>query len=84
MVLVASDGWLDKQQKATYTIKKRRILGEGGDVSEETVSLLIERMQELTGGCLLENIWNMDESGCFLKPFLIHIQDPEMFTILSI
>ena len=34
---VASDGWLEKW-KATYAIKEKRIVGEGGDVPEETVS----------------------------------------------
>ena len=27
----------------------------------------MERIQELTEGCSSENIWNMDESGCFFK-----------------
>ena len=56
---VASDGWLEKW--------KARIVGEGGDVPEETVSSRIERPQELTEGYSSENIWNMDESGCFFK-----------------
>ena len=34
---------------------------------EETVSSWIERLQDLTEGYSLENIWNMDESGCFFK-----------------
>ena len=34
---------------------------------EETVSSWIERLQELTEGYSSENIWNMDESGCFFK-----------------
>ena len=41
--------------------------GEGGDVPEETVSPWIERLQELTEGYSLENMQNMDESGCFFK-----------------
>ena len=63
---VASDRWLEKW-KATYAIKEKRIVGEGGDVPEETVSSWIERLQELTEGCSLENIWNMGESRCFFK-----------------
>ena len=35
---VASGGWLEKW-KATYAIKENRIVGEGGDVPEETVVL---------------------------------------------
>ena len=54
-------------QKATYAVKEKRIVGEGGDVPEETVLSWIERLQELTEGYSLENIWNMDESGCFFK-----------------
>ena len=34
---------------------------------EETVSSWIDRLQEVTEGYFLENIWNMDESGCFFK-----------------
>ena len=64
--LVASDRWLEKW-KATYSIKEKRIEGKGRDVPEETVSSWIERLQELTEGYSLENIWNMDESGCFFK-----------------
>ena len=63
---VASDGWLEKW-KATYAIKEKRMVGEGGDVPEETVSSRIEKLQELTEGYSSENIWNMDESGCFFK-----------------
>ena len=70
--LVASDGWLEKW-KATYVIKEKRIVGEGGDVPEETVSSWIERLQELTEGYSLENICNMDESGCFLKHSLMQV-----------
>ena len=63
---VASDGWLEKW-KATYAIKEKRIVGERGGVPEETVPSWIERLQELSEGYSLENIWNMDESGCFFK-----------------
>ena len=52
---VASDGWLEKW-KSTYAIKEKRIVGEGGDVPEDTVSFWIERLQELTEGYSLENI----------------------------
>ena len=38
---IASDGWLEKW-KATYAIKEKRIVGEGGDVPEETVLSWIE------------------------------------------
>ena len=63
---VASDGWLEKW-KATYAIQEKRIVGEGGDVPEKTMLSWIERLQELTERYSLENIWNMDESGCIFK-----------------
>ncbi|XP_057308163.1 tigger transposable element-derived protein 6-like [Hydractinia symbiolongicarpus] len=62
----ASDGWLDRW-KTTYSVKERRIVGEAGDVSTETVTSWMERIKELVEGYSLENIWNMDESGCFFK-----------------
>ena len=51
------DGWL----------KERRIVGEGRDVFTQTVTSWMERINELIEGYSLENIWNMDESGCFFK-----------------
>ena len=69
---IASDGWL-KKWKATYAIKEKRTVGKGEDVPEKTASSWIERLQELTEGYSLENIWNMDESGCFLKHSLMQI-----------
>ena len=62
----ASDGWLDTW-KSAYTIKKRWIVGEAGDVAEETITSWMEGIQELIDKYLSENIWNMDKSGCFLK-----------------
>ena len=62
----ASDGWLDCW-KTTYFVKERQIVGEAGDVSTETVTSWMERINELIEGYSLENIWNMDESGCFFK-----------------
>ena len=62
----ASDGWLDRW-KTTYSIKERRIVGEAGDVSAETITSWMERISELIEGYSLENIWNLDESSCFFK-----------------
>ena len=62
----ASDGWLDCW-KTTYSVKERHTVGEAGDMSTETVTSWIERINELIEGYSLENIWNMDESGCFFK-----------------
>ena len=44
-----------------------RIVGEAGDVAEETITSWMERIVELTEGYKLEDIWNMDETGCFFK-----------------
>ena len=60
------DIWLDCW-KTTYSVKERRIVGEAGDVSTKTVTSWMERINELIEGYPLENIWNMDESGCFFK-----------------
>ena len=62
----ASDGWLDCW-KTTNSLKECRIVGEVADVSTETVSSWMERINELIEGYSLENIWNMDEPGCFFK-----------------
>ena len=64
----ASDGWLDGW-KASYAIGERRIVGEAGDVAEETITSWMERIVELTEGYKLEDIWNMDGTGCFFKAF---------------
>ena len=50
-----------------YSVKKCRIVGEVGDVSTETITSWMERINELIEGYSLENVWNMDESGCFFK-----------------
>ena len=60
----ASDGWLDTQ-KSAYAIKERQIVGEAGDVAEETVTSWMERIQKLTEWHSSENIWNMDKSVFF-------------------
>ena len=61
----APDGWLDCW-KTTYSVKKRRIV----DMCTETVTSWMERINELTEGYSLENIWNMEKSGCFFKALL--------------
>ena len=54
----ASDGWLDTW-KSAYAIKKHRIVGEAGDVAEETITCWMERIQELTEAYSSENICNL-------------------------
>ena len=62
----ALDEWLDTW-KSAYAIKERRIVDETGDVAEETITSWMEKNQEFTKGFSSENIWNMDECGCFFK-----------------
>ena len=61
-----SDVWLDTW-KSVCAINERRTVGEAGDVAEETITSWMDRIQESTVGYSSENIWNMDESGCFFK-----------------
>ena len=62
----ASNGWLDSFKKR-HNIKSMKVSGECGDVSEETVTGWFERVEVLTSGYELENIWNEDETGCFYR-----------------
>ena len=62
----ASDGWLDCW-KTTYSVKERHIVGEAGDVSTETVTSWMERINKFIESYSLENVWNIDKSGCFSK-----------------
>ena len=47
----ASDGW-----KASHAIRECRIVGEAGDIAEETITSWMERIVELTEGYELEDI----------------------------
>ena len=48
-------------------VRERKINGEAGEVAEYTVSAWTERLVELTRGYEFADIWNMDETGCFLR-----------------
>ena len=43
------------------------ISGESGEVSGKTVESWKERLPEIVDGYKAEDIWNMDETGCFWK-----------------
>ena len=62
-----SSGWLTKW-KGRYNIKKIRVSGESGDVSGETISSWKEWLPELLQGYKAEDIFNLDETGCFGGP----------------
>ena len=61
-----SSGWLTKW-KGRYNIKKIRVSGESGDVSGATISSWKERLPELLQGYKAEDIFNLDETGCFWR-----------------
>ena len=48
-------------------IKQVVICGESGDVIGSMVDSWKERLPELVKGFQLEDIWNLDESGCFYQ-----------------
>lgn len=62
----ASNGWLQKW-KSLHSIKGKVISGESGEVSTDTVKAWKERLPEILEGYSLQNIFNMDETGCFWK-----------------
>ena len=48
-------------------VRERKVNGEAGEVAEYTVSAWTEILVELTRGYEFADIWNMDETGCFLR-----------------
>ena len=61
-----SNGWLQKW-KVRYNIKQVAISGESGDIRLDTVELWKDRLPELLRGYKKQDIWNIDETGCFWK-----------------
>ena len=61
-----SNVWLEKW-KISYGVRERKVNGEAGEVAEYMVSAWMERLVELTRGYELADIWNMDETGFFLR-----------------
>lgn len=53
--------------KTKYNIKQMRVNGESGDVSGQTVDSWKEHLPEILRGYTAENIWNLDETGCFWR-----------------
>ena len=68
LIFTASNGWLEKW-KILYAIREKRVNGETGEISGETVNTCMERLWELIKDCDPADIWNMDETGCFFKHF---------------
>lgn len=63
---VASNGWLDRWKKR-YCTKAKVVSGESGSVNKDTVESWKERLPELLEGKKAEDIWNLDETGCFWR-----------------
>lgn len=62
----ASNGWLHRW-KVRNNIKQRKICGESGDVRSDTVESWKEKLPQLVGNYKAQDIWNMDETGCFWR-----------------
>ena len=60
----ASNGWLEKW-KNQHNLKQRNVASKEGDVNDDTVCSLMERVKELTLGYARQDIWNMYELGAF-------------------
>ena len=63
---MASNGWIEKW-KRRYSVRYVKISGESADVSGVTVESWKERVCELVDSYAAEDIWNLDETGCFWK-----------------
>ena len=62
----ASNGWFDKW-KHRHSIKRVSVCGESGDVSGLTVDSWKERLPEILANYKMEDIYNIDETGCFWR-----------------
>ena len=62
----ASNGWLEKW-KISYGFREKRVNGEAGEISGETVNAWMERLWELTKDYDPVNISKMDKTGYFFK-----------------
>jgi hypothetical protein len=62
----ASNGWLHRW-KVRNNIKQRTVSGESGDVRSDTNESWKERLPQILEGYKAEDIWNVDETGCFWK-----------------
>ena len=56
-----------KSSKDRHTINQLVVSGEAGDVAVETIEAWQERLKTLVEGYTPEDIWNADETGCFLQ-----------------
>ena len=68
----ASSGWLEKWKNA-YGISQRSIEGNLVKSRSKTIEAWMERLPEICRGYKLEDIWNMDESGCLFSCIARHM-----------
>ena len=61
-----SSGWLSRW-KARYNVRRITVCGESGDVCGDTVTSWKERLPEILAGYAREDIYNLDETGCFWR-----------------
>ena len=61
-----SNGWLDCWKKR-YNVRQMQVSGESGDVSGATVDSWKKRLPHILQGYSAEDIWNLDETGCFWR-----------------
>lgn len=53
--------------KKHHNIKSKAVVGDSRDEHSETVSSWKERLPVITAGYKAEDIYNLDETGCFWK-----------------
>ena len=58
--------WLEKWKKC-HNVKQMPICGESGDVQEQTFMSWKKRLPEILWGYKKEDIYNLDETGCFWR-----------------
>lgn len=60
------NGWLQSFKKQ-HNLPRMNTAGEDGDVNEKVLENWSERVREITREYKPEEVWNMDETGCFWK-----------------
>ena len=50
-----------------HGIVNHLVKGESGEIQEQAIISWMERLREICIGYRLQDIWNMDETGCFFR-----------------